>query len=90
MAAPAVPVLSVVKTLSPAREHLAMINRRVEELKTAIADALKPITALHTVVARLATVEQRLAASRAGDDERLSTWLEGGREGARPMPSHEM
>jgi hypothetical protein len=89
MAAPAAPVLSVVKTSSPAREHLARINGQVGEIREAIAAALKPITALHAAGARLVTVEQKLAASRSIDDEALSSWLEAGREGPRPEPSHE-
>jgi hypothetical protein len=84
------PELRVVKTpLSPARETLARINAEISELREAVARAQAPINALHAAGARLAAAEQRLAVSRSGDDKRLAGWLEGGREGPRPEPSHE-
>src|SRR6516162_9249592 len=83
------PQFHVVETsLSPAREHLAKINAEIGELKAAVAAAQIPLNRLHATITRLAAAEQRLAASRAADDQRLAEWITSGGEGDRPQPSH--
>jgi hypothetical protein len=73
--------------LSPARETLARLNTEIAQLQAIVAAAQIPLNRLHATSTRLAAAEQRLAASRATDDQRLADWLTSGGEGARPRPS---
>jgi hypothetical protein len=78
----------VENSLSPAREHLAKINAEIDELKAIVAAAQIPLNRLHATTTRLAAADQRLAASRAADEQRLAEWITSGGEGDRPQPSH--
>ena len=83
------PQFHVVETSpSPAREHLAKINGEIDALKTVVAAAQIPLNRLHATTARLAAAEQRLAASRSTDEQRLAEWITSGGEGDRPQPAH--
>jgi hypothetical protein len=79
----------VATALSPARGTLAKVNREIAEAQASVAAANQPINKLNAVAGRLAAAEQKLAASRTADDEQLAAWLEAGRNGPRPMPSHK-
>ena len=81
--------LSVVETLSPAREALTRINAEIAELRLSIAAANEPVVKLIAVAVRLADAEQKLAASRGEDDERRASWLAADRDGPRPEPSDQ-